>query len=360
MYNEERKKIVIITPSLDPTENISGISTISRLLDKKNKKYDYIPFVVGKKDNETRGLLWLIKFLKRPLELLLLNREKISLIHFNIGFEPKSILRDVVLFYVLFLKRIPIILHIHGGRFMNRRASGVYRFIIPVFLKKAQKVIVLSKIEKTFLLENYPGIQEQNIAIIPNAIVVPEYMVTEKKINAVLSIIFLGRIDKAKGLLKMADALKVLKEKGVGYTFYLCGVGDDKDWFLNLFSSDMSDHIKDMGLVFGEQKQKLLEQANIFLLPSDFEGLPLALLESMANYIVPVVSPVGSIPEVVNSSNGELIHSVEDIIEAIVKLNSDRNLLREKAERARETIEKDYSSTKFIERINAIYESVLS
>lgn len=359
MKKQNIKKVLIITPSLDPKENISGISTITNIVIEENKEFQYIPFFVGKKDNEKRGIAWLFNLLFMPFRLLFFEINNIDIVHFNLSFEPKSLIRDFFLLKIIALRSIPVILHIHGGRFMNRPADGVYKKIIGSFLRKAERIIVLSDREKSFLLDNYNSLNKEAVVIIPNAIILPDYNISEKNYLSTLSILFLGRVDKAKGLDKISKSLFFLKEKGVDFDFYLCGIGPDKNWFLNMFPLDILDRIHDEGLVYGETKCTLLKKAHVFLLPSDFEGLPLALLECMSNYIVPVVSPVGSIPNVVNETNGRIVTNVEEITEAIIDLNNDRSTLISLAEMSRETVEEKYSVFSFIQRLNEVYLFVL-
>lgn len=353
------KRVLIITPSLDPKDNISGISTITNLVVEKNNKYQYVPFIVGKKDNDKRGFLWLLNLLITPFRLLFFEVNNIDIVHFNLGFEPKSLIRDSFLLRIITLRSLPLILHIHGGRFMNRTSRGLYKRIINLFLNKAKKIIVLSDGARDFLLQNNPWLDKDKIVVIPNSIVLPDYKISEKDYSSVLSILYLGRIDKAKGLSKIAESLTVLKNKGIPFHFNLCGVGPDKEWFLSLLSSDIKSGIHDMGLVFGEKKDELLKASHLFLLPSDFEGLPLALLESMGNYVVPVVSPVGSIPDVVNKENGRLVTSVNEIVEALEELNNNRTLLTSLAQKSHEMVENKYSVDKFVEQINQVNENLL-
>lgn len=358
MLVSNKLNILIITPSLNPQENISGISTISSLLIQNNKEYNYIPFIVGKKDKQKRGVYWLFNLFKNLFYISFFSNEKLRLVHFNLGLEPKSLIRDILLFFILWIRSAPVILHIHGGRFMNCKA-GIFKPIINFFLKKAKTIIVLSDLEKEFLQKNYTKVDSCKINVIPNAVDFPEYIEEKKDFKDKLSFLFLGRIDKAKGLAKIADALKIMKSKQIPFVFNLCGVGPDKDYFLKLLADVQSD-VKDFGLVYGNLKKELMMKSHVFILPSDFEGLPLSLLESMGYGMVPVVSPVGSIPNVVNSCNGRLASTIEEIVDAVTELNSDRDMLESLSYAARQTIEKHYSITKFIKDINIVNENLFS
>jgi glycosyltransferase involved in cell wall biosynthesis len=82
---------------------------------------------------------------------------------------------------------------------------------------------------------------------------------------------------------------------------------------------------------------ELMLNSDIFLLPSDYEGLPISLLEAMAHGAVPVVSDLPSgIREVVNAETGFVVHpeNVDGYASAILKLDSDREDLARKSRAA--------------------------
>lgn len=94
-------------------------------------------------------------------------------------------------------------------------------------------------------------------------------------------------------------------------------------------------------------------------MPTYFEGLPMSLLECMSYGIVPVITPVGSIPEVVADGYNGLFIKVKDadsIVGAIRNLNSDRNLLNRLSSNARNTIFSKFSALQYISQLNRIYQ----
>lgn len=94
-------------------------------------------------------------------------------------------------------------------------------------------------------------------------------------------------------------------------------------------------------------------------MPTYFEGLPMSLLECMSYGVVPVITPVGSILEVVVDGNNGLFIKVKDtdsIVDAISKINSDRNVLNKLSVNARETIFSKFSTHQYISQLNRIYQ----
>ena len=81
-----------------------------------------------------------------------------------------------------------------------------------------------------------------------------------------------------------------------------------------------------LGSVHREKVLQLFREASVFVLPSYYEGLPMAILEALAAGLPVIATPVGGIPEVVRDTyNGFLIPSgdIEALAGAIEKLVSD-------------------------------------
>ena len=115
------------------------------------------------------------------------------------------------------------------------------------------------------------------------------------------------------------------------------------------------------GIVSGEKKAAYLRSLDVFVMPSYFEGLPMSLLECMSYGIVPVVTPVGSIPNVVGDGQNGLLLKKKDIgsiVNAITTLHNDRELVRKLGKNAKKTIFDNFSVESYIERLNKIYDTL--
>ena len=107
------------------------------------------------------------------------------------------------------------------------------------------------------------------------------------------------------------------------------------------------------GPVSYTQVPELLRTHDIFLLASDFEGLPLSLLEAMGSGLVPVVSQLPSgIPEVVDNSTGILIPTddVSGYARAIEHLHQHRAELATKSAAARARVKNEFSIAAMVDR----------
>jgi colanic acid/amylovoran biosynthesis glycosyltransferase len=127
----------------------------------------------------------------------------------------------------------------------------------------------------------------------------------------------------------------------------LIGDGPDRQYCEQLVSqASLSDRIRFLGRVSPEQVPKLLQHCQAILLMSDFEGLPVCLLEAMALGVVPVVRDIPSgIPELVyHDSTGILVsNDPEAASSALLRLSADPILWEYCSRNARSLISSQYT-----------------
>lgn len=141
-----------------------------------------------------------------------------------------------------------------------------------------------------------------------------------------------------------------LEKTGIDYIFTFIGDGPDYGEFENEMNNLVNKHkIKNGKIrVLGRQPIKLvyeeLEKAHAFALCSDFEGLPLSLLEALSNYCVPVVTNIKSgITEVLKHKKSALISPIGDadaFVENLMFLYKNETARKEMAQQAFEVLSK--------------------
>ena len=353
-----RLNILITAPSLDAMQNLSGISSVALVIT-KNCNHCFFHYKLGGKAGRRRGLIWAGSLLYAYLRLpFYLRRHEIDLVHLNIPCNPNGIMRDFFMVWVANLCKKKVVAHLHGGNYMTEKINN--RIIASMFnyiLNNTSAVIVQSEIERLFLSNTYGFSQAE---ILSNAI-----EVGEKKDVAggeVPNLLYLGRIDKNKGIKEIVSAFtKLYKE--MRFRFVLCGDGPDRVGFEEELRNIMGDDFKYCGVVAGEKKTEAILQSEIFILPSYFEGLPMAMLETMGFGLVPVVTSVGSIPLVIeHETNGILVNKkdADDFYLKLKALLNNRELICRLSKQAYNTVKERFNSDKFIARLEEIYEKVLS
>lgn len=351
--------ILITSPSLNTDENVSGISSVTNFIINNNSLQHYEHFELGRKDNEKRNLLWFIRlFGKTTSWMYVIIFKKIGLVHFNLALSKASIIRDAPL--ILFAKLVSkkMIIHLHGGDYLTKEQvpGWIKRVLKKIFSGKTQ-VIVLSSLEATLIKKKYNA---KNVKILPNCVDLKDASVFLRNYNSdtIVNILFIGRITVDKGLDYIADALGNLQQQQVPFKFIMAGTGPDEKRYVEKFTKMLSNSFEFKGIVSGNNKSNLYKLCNIFLLPSLFEGLPMSLLEAMSYGMVPVVTPVGSIKDVVtNGENGIIVKDkpAAEIADAIKLLVSDKLMMKQLGENAADCIKQNYDPEKYIGELNKMY-----
>jgi len=275
-----------------------------------------------------------------------------DIVHINMA-SDMSLYRKIPFIYLTKLFRKKLVIHQHGGNFQEfyYHECGKYK---QDFIKKT-----LEKADAFLVVADYLGdifkriISEDKIVVLPNAIEVSA-KVKEKIYGQKL--LFLGRLCKEKGIRELLEVVIDLKEEYRELELYLGGVWVDGD--LKNIADENKDFIHQLGWIGNEEKGKYLQECNIFVLPTYFEGLPMSLLEGMSYECACIASAVGGIPQVIeNGKDGLLIHpkDKESLKKAIVKLIQDEALQKRLGETARQKVVEAFELTRNVNRLVEIY-----
>lgn len=355
--------VAITSPSLAVEDNVSGISNLTRLVILTSKNVSFRHVVIGRKDTKKRNFFWILNQVK-VLIIFFRRIRTVKLVHLNIPLEKFSILINVVLVLICWIMRKKIIVHFRGGALsLHEDHSLLQRFCVRRFLKNASAVLVLGEKEKNYFKRKYRESINSKLYVLPNAVLIPDFdeiQVADKFSQSVIHFVYVGRIDLSKGLLEIVEALALCSNK-FDYHFDIIGDGPDMEYFESVLRSSIGPRYTHHGTKSIDQIYSILGDCQIFLLPSHFEGLPNSLLEAMANCVVPIVTPVGSIPEVVSVNNGFLVevNNYQMLEKAICKAVNDRSGLHEKSLAGRELMVKDYSIDTYCKKLFDIYNQTL-
>ncbi len=208
--SQKRLRVLITSPSLYESDNISGISTIVRQI-VKHCDCQFVHFAAGKKDNDRAGLNWLLKQTVLPFRFLwTILRQNVDAVHINTAFSPPALLRDFVLTRAAKLVGRPVLMHPHGGRYLLKDMPGTaLHWITGKMLSSANRVLVFSEREKDRLQARW---KTERIEVLANAINTEEIEFREKP-NQTRNIFFLGEstATKASGKSQMPAASWTLK-----------------------------------------------------------------------------------------------------------------------------------------------------
>jgi glycosyltransferase involved in cell wall biosynthesis len=124
-------------------------------------------------------------------------------------------------------------------------------------------------------------------------------------------------------------------------------------------SLQLTGHVLFTGLL--EDPRPYLACTDIYLMSSDYEGLPVALLEAMSMECAPVVTGVGGIPGVVTHDQSGWLYAPAqeaDAVQAILSLKANQTLRQSLAQAAREQVQQRFSMVRMVRELEEVYNQV--
>ena len=225
------KRILITAPSLDPTQNVSGVSTVVQFIIENNKEREYQHFQIGKTDKESGGVLqrlWRIwrcygewktllsstayetsqKRLRNASDACYENENKIkdnqdnqdnkdnkgnlkptqredtkTIIHYSFPLSAPSILRDPWFMHYALKRGYKMVVHVHGGLFLTApRIPFLLERILKWVFSWDVPFIVLSEGEKEILEKRFGA---KRVEVLPNCPDAPKGNDTQSEIATI-------------------------------------------------------------------------------------------------------------------------------------------------------------------------------
>ena len=245
----------------------------------------------------------------------------------------------------------------------NRLNSLLQLWGLKSIYRKANLVIAVSNSVKKFLNKKIIG-DKDKVVVIPNAV---EISADEPKIihgpshdKAGLLIGTIGALNRQKGQIYLIRAMQLIVQSLPKSKLEIIGEGPDKEV--------LEAEIKRLGLeakiqLLGrrEKVEKIINDWDLFILPSLSETFGLSLLEAMEAGIPLVATSVGGVPEIVkNGQTGVLVPPAdsEQLAKAILWLLAEKKEREKLAKAAFSALKKRYDWSRIINIIEGEYQKL--
>lgn len=352
-------QVIIVSPSLDPTKNVSGVSSVTRFIIENNLSHDYVHFELGRKDDEKGGFYRIGSIIRSYRGWKhLLNKYPDAIVHYNFPLEKPSIIRDTPFMHAALKNGNKMVVHIHGGAFLTSESIPFpFRQILNHVFSWHVPFITLSEKEAETIRNRF---RAKTVVSLPNCIDLRDAKLFERKYNKNLPLTlgYLGRIAQTKGMEYLLKACVLLKKRNIPFCLKLAGTEEVEGQFLPQFNKVLGNQFRYCGCVSGETKNDFLRSLDLLVMPTFFEGLPMSLLECMSYGVVPVITPVGSIPSVVADRQNGMFVKIKDsetIVDAISYLHAHRDKLEQMSKSSRDYIYEHFNPQTYIDNLNNIY-----
>ena len=273
-------------------------------------------------------------------ELFDLIDDRPGLIMTNFHFELEGLRR--------FKKRNKTIVHVcHDDFFLD--IAWDFCDIIDYFI--AHNIYYYNRLNELF------SSRREDVFYLPYGIPIPK---VSKQINRnmPLSLLFLARLEKKKGVYDLFEIDSILKLKGLFVRWTLIGDGPEKGKLQQL--ADDRSNFDIVTLPDSDSIQAELVKHDLFVLPSYLDGLPLALLETMSVGLVPVISEFNKgISSVVKPDIGFVLPVGDNIAfaDTISFIDQNREKLEKYAIKTRALVSEMFDVSKRIRDYNFFFEA---
>lgn len=275
-----------------PVDNHGGMGAVIRTY---GEMFTEFYFISTHDSDSKHGFLYFTKSLFLII-LTLIRNKSILIVHIHTA-SHGSFFRKSIIALISKLFRKKVLLHIHGGGFVqfynqNILISYYVKFIFhisdliiclsPDWKKQLSLIQTLTPLK---VLSN--PVQDIHIARL-------------KRASSTLNLLFIGAINHNKGIFKLVDYFSTNTYFQTGKIHLsIAGIGEVNRLTDKTAAIQAKNRINYLGWISKEEKTDLLLSHDILILPSFYEGLPVSILEALSAQMPVISTHVGAIPDVV-------------------------------------------------------------
>jgi glycosyltransferase involved in cell wall biosynthesis len=285
---------------------------------------------------------------------------KLAGVHVNMA-ERLSLWRKSAILVTCRALGVPAVLHLHAAQLHHyyRALPSVLQRLTRWVFSLPESVVVLGTAARTFVTEEL-GVPPQRVEIVING--VPEPVSAPHRRSAapdMRKVLFLGNLSERKGV---SDLLRALATPGFDTAklqVCLAGGGDVPAYQAMARILGVESFVQFEGWCDQARVAELLAQADVLVLPSYDEGLPLVILEALAHGVAVVCTPVGEIPSALSDGINALFVTpgdIEGIAQALQKLLAEPEQLERLGRNGRLLYEQEFSIARFFASVARIHQ----
>ncbi len=209
------------------------------------------------------------------------------------------------------LLRVPFSLTLHGSDLL---VNGSY---LDLKLKHCAFCRTISEYNRDYILAHFPQIPRQKIQVERLGVDVPAATVAELRDSdnsLPLKLVAVGRLHAVKNHQFLVRACYYLREFGVDVHCWIVGAGPERRALQFLIHElQLEPIVRLVGEIPREEVTRFYEMADIVVLTSLSEGIPLVLMEAMARARIVLAPAITGIPELVIDGKTGFLYQPDDL-----------------------------------------------
>ncbi len=279
-----------------------------------SREFDLVLFEAGSRGRESPARdeplpLTLLRLVTSPFALAwTIATKRPAVVHLNASVDTRAFWREWTHLVVAKLLGVPVLYQIHGGSLATLGAREPMRSIVRAVFRWPDAFVVLASVER----DAFESLGVRRLTVVPNAVNVASFGGGARAHDGrVRRLGYLGRLVDGKGLMEAIEALDVLRrEPGFeALELRLAGSGLARPKLeAEVARRNLAGAVTFVGHLQGEATAAFLRESDLFLLPSESEGLPYSVIEALASGTPVVATRVGGIPDIVHDGeHGRLV-----------------------------------------------------
>ena len=302
-----------------------------------------------------KRVLWLFYLAEALLVGRWLRNERLQHLHVHFGGPVAS-----VGLLVSHAWRIPYSLTIHGPEeLLNHESYHLHQKVTQASFVLCISDFCLSQLYQITPPAHWPKFYVSRLGVDPAVLSPVQRRANPSSPEPPLQLVCTGRLVAAKGHAILLQALLLLARRGIEIETTLIGSGPERE-HLERFTlrNGLTSRVRFTGALSHPETLKHVCRADLFVLASFAEGVPVAFMEAMALAVACVGTSIAGIPELIRTGRDGLLvppANVEELADAIASLAQDAALRRRLGASGRERVIAVYNLPLNHERLAGLF-----
>jgi glycosyltransferase involved in cell wall biosynthesis len=263
-----------------------------------------------------------------------------------------------------------IVVHMKGANLpaFYSKSPSCLRWFVRITVRNIDVMIVQATSIRSEIIGTF-DIDPSRVSIIPN--MVPIDTRPAERSGSIVRLLFIGHLAVSKGFVDLLQAMAEIVLEHENCVLRCAGepILPEGDYAARLKGIDSADNASELilaavagdlpfveylGIVSGEDKERLFRESDVLILPSYSESFPMAVLEAMGHGCAIVATSVGALPEMIENGYEGILVSPGDrsgLADAIRRLLSDGGMRKRLGSAARAKVAAAYT----IDRVAPLY-----
>jgi colanic acid/amylovoran biosynthesis glycosyltransferase len=225
-------------------------------------------------------------------------------------------------------------------------------------MKEADAVICISQFARSQLMrisdsDHWHKLQVCRLGVDPT-----QFPFRTRAASDVVQMLCVGRLTPAKCQVLLVQACAQLRDAGLSFHLKMVGAGPDRARIeREVVLQDLQSHITMTGALNQQEVKQAFAQADVFVLPSLAEGIPVVLMEAMCSGVPCVTTPVNGIPELIEHGVSGLLATpgdVESLTAQLQRILSSCDLRQSLANAARDKVTTHFDLAKNVRQLGGL------